>query len=402
MTVGRSLVAAAAVFGSGLTAAVALPNAPMGPTGSAVKLVVSPTTALLDQPVDVIVSGLRPNQKIALVATTRDGVKRGWRSRLLFNANGNGVVDTRSNMKPFWSMRPVRRASASTNYVLSLQAEPVVIRAELDGHVVASATLVRRIHAPDVTMKEMTVARDGFVGTYFSPTVGPPAPAVLRLSGSLGGHSPFRAALLASHGYSTLSLGYIREPSLPTHRTQVPFEYFAKALRWLGAQPGVDPQRVIVLGLSLGGEAALLLGATYPELVHGVVACTTNAQVTRPIWTVGGQPIPYGPIPVERIAGPVLVTGGGKDAALPSAIFTQWIVERARTYGRTDIVGRIYPKAGHSVGCDVPNVPPSQVVVAKDGFGRRVVLYTGGTRVANALAAAASWPLVPRFLRTLP
>ena len=124
--------------------------------------------------------------------------------------------------------------------------------------------------------------------------------------------------------------------------------------------------------------------------------------MTRPIWTVGGQPIPYGPIPVERIAGPVLVTGGGKDAALPSAIFTQWIVERARTYGRTDIVGRIYPKAGHSVGCDVPNVPPFQVVVAKDGFGRRVVLYTGGTRVANALAAAASWPLVPRFLRALP
>jgi dienelactone hydrolase len=397
-----SLVLCVAVVGPSLTAAVAFPYVPKPLNDGAVKLTVSPTDALLDQPVDMTVSGLRPGQQIALVATTRDGVKRAWHSRLLFSANESGVVDTRSNMKLFWSMRPVKRASASTNFSLSLGAEPITIRAQDHGRTVASATLVRRIQASDVTMKETTVATEGFVGTYFSPAAGPPAPAVLRLSGSLGGHSPFRAALLASHGYPTLSLGYIREPSLPTHRTQVPFEYFANALRWLAAQPGVDPKRIIVLGVSLGGEVALLLGATYPDLVHGVVACTTNAQVTSPSWTVGGQTIPYGPIPVERIAGPALVTGGGKDAALPSAIFTQWIVERARTYGRTDIVGRIYPKAGHGVGCDLPNVPPSQVVVTKDGFGRRVVLYTGGTRVANALAAEASVQLVPRFLRMLP
>jgi hypothetical protein len=47
----------------------------------------------------------------------------------------------------------------------------------------------------------------------------------------------------------------------------------------------------------------------------------------------------------EQIAGPVLVTGGGKDGIWPSGLFMRMIVERARAYGRTDIVGHIYPKA---------------------------------------------------------
>ena len=391
----RLSVVAAVAVGSVLTATGATS------TGSAVKLVVSPSSVLLDQPVDITVTGLAPGRKIALLAATHDGVNRAWRSRLTFRANRNGLVETRSNMRLFWSMRPTKKASASTNFVLALGAEPVVVRTQVDGHTIASTTFVRRIQAVDVTRQETTVANEGFVGTFFSPPTDQLSPAVLRLSGSLGGHNPFPAALLASHGYPTLSLGYVREPSLPTHQTQVPLEYFAKALHWLAAQPGVDPKRIVVLGVSLGGEAALVLGATYPDLIQGVVGCTPNAQDGGE-WTVDGMQVPYGPIPVERIAGPVLVTGGGKDAAWPSALFTRWIVERARTYGRSDIVGLIYPKAGHSVGCDFPNIPPAQVVVVKDRFGRKVVLYTGGTRVANALAAEASWPLVLRFIRTLP
>lgn len=48
---------------------------------------------------------------------------------------------------------------------------------------------------------------------------------------------------------------------------------FQKAclLKWLAAQPLVDPQRIAVSGHSLGAKPADILGVLYPELVHAVV-----------------------------------------------------------------------------------------------------------------------------------
>jgi hypothetical protein len=47
--------------------------------------------------------------------------------------------------------------------------------------------------------------------------------------------------------------------------TNIPLEYFTSAVRVLRAQPGVDPDHVLVAGVSRGGEAALLLGAHFPH-----------------------------------------------------------------------------------------------------------------------------------------
>jgi dienelactone hydrolase len=227
---------------------------------------------------------------------------------------------------------------------------------------------------------------------------------VLQIGGSLGGHGDQPAGLLASHGYPTLSLGYFKEPGLPQTLTYIQLEYFAKALRWLAAQPGVDSNRVVVLGVSRGGEAALLLGATYRELVHGVIACTTSSHVLPGFpgpehsWTLRDKPVPYDAVAVERIAGPVLVTGGGKDRVWPSADAVREIVQRARAHGRPDIVGRVYRDAGHSVGCSFPNVPVRGTIEV--GPNRFVPI--GGTPSANARARAASWPLLLRFLRRMP
>jgi dienelactone hydrolase len=364
-----------------------------------VKIVITPSVALVDQPVDVRLTGLQPGRKVTLQATTRGALGRAWRSRLFFESSRGGIVDTHSNMKLFWSMRPVKNPRAPANFKPPLGDTPVRLRVFVAGRAVGSATLLRRVSAPNVIRKETTLAAEGFVGEYFTPAPGSPAPAVLRIGGAAGGHNPIPAALLASHGYPTLALGYFREPGLPQTPKNIPFEYFAKALRWLAEQPGVDPEHITVLGVSLGGEAALLLGASFPNLVHGVIACAPSSQVSG-VWTIGGQQIPYGPIPVERIAGPALVTGGGKDAVWPSASFVRLIVERAREHGRRDIVGHIYPRAGH-IGCEIPNLPVAQILVSKDPAGRTAYVPIGGTRLANSQASAAFWPLVLRFLRTL-
>ncbi len=90
----------------------------------------------------------------------------------------------------------------------------------------------------------------------------------------------------------------------------MPLEYFTKAIAILRAQPDVDPQRVYVVGGSRGGEAALLLGATFPQLMSGVVAFAPGSYVNSAIpdrgqsaWTLGGRDLPSHParsIPARR------------------------------------------------------------------------------------------------------
>lgn len=392
----------------GLLAAAVLASA-VGATGatssaSAVSIVVSPSAALLDQRVDIRVSGLRTGQKIALEAATRDVLARRWRSRLVYRASRAGIVDTHSGMKLFWTMEPVRKSIPPPVFIPAVGPTRVVIRVEAGGRTIAAGVLIRRGQTANVSRTDLTVAKDGLAGAYFAPSPGSPGPAVLQLGGSGGSYGYLPAALLASRGYPTLSLAYFKEPGLPKTLKDIPLEYFAKALRWLAAQPGVDPNRVLVYGASRGGEAALLVGATYPGLVHGVIACTPSADVNGAFpgpgnaWTLDGEPIPLGPIPIWQIAGPVLATGGGKDLVWPSGFYVKEIVQRGREHGRPDIVGRIYATAGHGVGFAIPNSPVYGRVIK---IGRAYV-GIGGTPIANVRAWASSWPLVLKFIRTMP
>jgi acetyl esterase/lipase len=141
----------------------------------------------------------------------------------------------------------------------------------------------------------------------------------------------------------------------------------------LRAQPGVDPHRVLVMGDSRGGEAALLLGAYFPHLVNGVVAGVPSSVVRpgfpdagRPAWTLRGRPLPAvspsesqqaapaapeAVIPVERIRGPILLTCGGLDVVWPSCAYTEAITARLTAHRFAHPVTALrYPGAGHLAG----------------------------------------------------
>jgi hypothetical protein len=51
------------------------------------------------------------------------------------------------------------------------------------------------------------------------------------------------AELLASHGIPTLAIAYFDAPDLPCSLSNIPIEYFVKAIRWLKHQPGINPRQ---------------------------------------------------------------------------------------------------------------------------------------------------------------
>ena len=260
----------------------------------------------------------------------------------------------------------------------------------------AHATLERRFVGHGVGMRRLGVKHDGVAGTLFTPPR-PRGPAVLVLGGSEGGDSQQSvAALLASHGHPALSLAYFRAPGLPKRLTRIPLEYFARAARTLRRRSGAA--RVVVLGGSRGGEAALLVASTFPDLVHGAIGLVPNSTAWPslegadvPSWTYRGRAVPpLMPIRVERIGGPVLTIAGGLDTIWDSSAYVQQIEQRLDTHRFAFAhASKTYPEAGHRAG-GVPYLPPPPDHAPY-----------GGSPAADNAARADGWPRILRFLDAL-
>ena len=73
-------------------------------------------------------------------------------------------------------------------------------------------------------------------------------------------------------------------------------------------------------GYSRGSEAALLVSEHFPQVFQGTLLYAPN---DRPLgaypgpgaaWTLAGRPVATGlPIPTDKLSGPVLAIGGGRD-----------------------------------------------------------------------------------------
>jgi dienelactone hydrolase len=220
-----------------------------------------------------------------------------------------------------------------------------------------------------VAATRVTIARDGLHGQWWRPTdVHQRMPAVVAIGGSNGGLivTPRFAHAFAAEGYPALALAYFKEPGLPRELDRIPLEYFARALRWVAQRPGADPKRIVMFGMSRGGEGALLVGATYPRLVHGVIAFVPDNQV-NPGWALGGREVPYDSvIPVERIRGPVLTASGGRDQVWSSSVYTEQIELRLDDHGFKYPHERLdFPNANHFLDGTAPVLWPRVVRLMK-------------------------------------
>ncbi len=360
---------------------------------------IEPADALIDAPLLLQVDGAGREAPVDLTlsATSSDGVR--WSGTRTVRANDDGRISVDGGGL-LASLRPAGVPdSAKLGLFPTDDALAVRLEARAGNRVLGEASGVRRMFGRGVSSVELTARSDGLVAHYWTglPDARRPT-AVLALGGSEGGYgNGLQARLLASHGYPVLQLAYFAAPGVPRELRSIPLEYFARALRWLRARPGVES--VVVVGASRGGELALLLGSTYPELVQGVAAYAPGYAVVPGSWTRGGiaVPPPSDPDPriaVERIRGPVLLVAGGADQVWDSGYSASAVDERRRAHGGLPTEDVSVPSAGHGLTVAVPNLPfPTEFDL--NGF----TLVSGGTRQADVLARNAAWPRLLALLQ---
>ena len=247
---------------------------------------------LIDDALNIHLSGFAPGQRLTLKATMLDDFARQWTAFAEFQADEQGCVDVATQapltgsyndvdaMGLVWSMTPTGENKHLLFAKVQATLIPLSLTVEVAGETVTRVDMDRKLATPDIV--RMPVRDAGLYGTFFYPASGEHehVPAILLLGGSRGGLNESKAALLASHGYAVLSLAYFNYEQLPRYLVNIPLEYFATALDWLQAQLSVSSDRLAVMGESKGGELALLLGTIFPQ-IKAVVAYVPSGVVRQ-------------------------------------------------------------------------------------------------------------------------
>lgn len=363
------------------------------------------------------VTGLAAGATVLVAAEATDYRRERWRAQARFVADADGAVDLAhavpldgtyrdaDGMGLFWSMAPAggdaEREAFYPPFPELARTFDVRLSATATDRPTASRTVHRRWLATGATHRALRPATERLAGDLYLPAPGGAGRTpVLLLGGSEGGSSQkFVAALLASRGHPALSLAYFGTPGRPAALRDVALEYFALAARYLARQPGGKPGPVAVGGYSRGTEAALLLAQHHPDLVGALFLHAPNDRVwpsfpdpAGSAWTRGGRPVPQAVIPLDRVAGPVLVVAGTADQVWDAAGSARAIAAGVRRRGvRAELLS--FP-AGHAVGT-IPYLPAGTLLVDAE-TGAEVPL--GGSRAADHAARAASWPRVLALL----
>ncbi|TYB81151.1 hypothetical protein FVF75_12000 [Maritimibacter fusiformis] len=103
-------------------------------------------------------------------------------------------------------------------------------------------------------------------------------------------------------------------------------------------------------------------------------------------------------IPVERIAGPVMLISGGDDGAWPSDLYSLIVQSSLHAAGHPyPVQWENYPKGGHSIL--FPYVPTTLIAYPHPVTG--VLTTMGGDATSNAEANEHSWSMVLDWLSSM-
>ena len=269
---------------------------------------ITPRTSLVDEPISIRISGLRPGEEVKVNAELVGYGRADWQSSAIFRANSDGVVDpdyqapltgsydTVDGMGLFWSMtrkEPVasedEEASQFIGAVEPGKAMPLNIWVEAAGRPTVFETAERLFVSDDV--QRIEIREEGLVGTLFVPPGSKPRPAVIVPHGGFCGFPPEQlAAALAAKGFVSFAIQYCGAEGQPKDlSSENPLEYFEKAILWLQHHPDIAADRIGIIGMSTGGVVALLVAATFPEI--SAVVSVKSGGLNSFNFTYRGEPV---------------------------------------------------------------------------------------------------------------
>lgn len=295
-----------------------------------------------------------------------------------------------------------------------------------------------------MSVRSQMIHQHGLEAELYLPSQGTTYPiAVLVFAGSSGGlrHREL-AHHLAENNIPALALAYFAYKTLPPTLSNIPLEYFIRALQQVRLQPELRHARLVAMGSSRGAELVLQLASQDPE-IQGVIA-TSPSHVrwgatgqAGAAWTWAGQPLPYvqtiaddvfvprtdtvdgipyvryrewyaaqiehnpsvdaATIEVERVNEPLLLFSGGDDQLWPATRFADAIAARAQNHGfGYPVINVQYEHVGHVF--PLPGQPPVlHTIHPALGSG---IAY-GGTFDSVTHAARDRWNTIVSFLHDM-
>ncbi len=220
-----------------------------------------------------------------------------------------------------------------------------------------------------------------------------PKPLIVGLGGGDGGngwagpHGAKQRAMLDENGYAFLSIAYFGVEGTPSNLDRIAIEGVHKAVLGASLNERVNENCIAVMGVSRGGELALLLGSFYSEYksVIGIVpGSAVFASLTSAMTTAGfshnGVPLPFAPVPwsatlnlvrndlrgtfekiilnteameaaaikVEDISGPILLISSTQDEQWPSMEMSDAMMERLENSEFPYVSRHIPLEGGHN------------------------------------------------------
>jgi alpha-beta hydrolase superfamily lysophospholipase len=377
----------------------------------------------------------------------------GFVTRATFRSGVQGLVSTATDapVSGAWTgVKPDALFFTSSNGGLSSPtSHTLFITGRYDGGAPITTLIPREVLPPGTTVSTFreTTATGLYADFYRPPGVGP-FPTVVVFGGSEGGlgGGALTGSGLVRDGFAVLAIAYWNVPGKPGGMNRIPLETFQRAVQRVRTLPDVRTQKIAVLGVSRGGEAALLAGASFPTDIQAVVsyvgssfAWAAPGSSTAPTWTLDGGDVPFLPWPtggnttftrdsgitassgepffrrgyesaadagflplvitrVERIAGPVLILGSGDDQVWPSCLLSAPAFARLADAGHVTTWGdeyRCFPGAGHSINLSRIGFPLADLIDRGTSNPRSAY---GGTAEVDDATNRLMGPLVTDFL----
>ncbi|XP_010305110.2 acyl-coenzyme A thioesterase 1-like [Balearica regulorum gibbericeps] len=403
----------------------------------AVQVTVLPSPrCLFDDPVQVRVAGLLPQQAVTLRASLVDESGELFQAHAHYRAGSSGELDLSRSpalggsylgvepMGLLWSLKskaPYKRL-AKRNVLTPFCVDLEVYEGHGDmSRLLGKCTNERWFLGEGV--KRISVREGHLKATLFLPPGPGPFPGLIDLYGSGGGLVEYRASLLASRGFVTLALAYMAFEDLPAMPEVLELSYFEEAVNFLRKQQQVKDTGIGVLGLSKGADLALSMATFLPGIKAAVSISGSGFNSFIPLQGDGFivPPHPYDlgrmktsdesglvdfsdilddhrdpatwdcRIPMERSLAKFLFLSGLDDMNWKSDLYCQDAVQRLQRYGR-EVEFCFYSGAGHLL--EPPYLPLCQASIHKV-LG--VFVHWGGQWRDHAKAQEDAWHRIQAF-----